>query len=78
MLGLDFNYKLFQTYDDGKQVWITTAETSEGENIPEFGNSETVYNVIDTRQSYPQEVVKKGVATIFPEKGEAASVHLSL
>lgn len=75
LLGLDFNYKLFQTYEDGKEVWITTAEN--GENAPEFGNSETVYNVIDTRQSYPQEVVKKGVATIFPEKGEAASVHLN-
>ena len=33
--------------------------------------------MIDSRQSYPQEVVKKGVATIFPEKGEAASVHLA-
>jgi len=75
LLGLDFNYKLFQRYSDGKEVWITTAE--KGETAPEFGKSETVYNVIDTRQSYPQEVVKKGVATIFPEKGEAASVHLS-
>lgn len=76
LLGLDFNYKLFDTYSDGKQVWITTSEPSDGD-APEFGHSETVYNVIDTRQSYPQEVVKKGVATIFPEKGEAASVHLS-
>src|SRR5215203_4529580 len=77
LLGLDFNYKLFQTYADGKEVWITTAEKSDAGKIPEFGNSETVYNVIDTRQSYPQEVVKKGVATIFPEKGEAASIHLN-
>ena len=77
LLGLDFNYKLFDTYADGKEVWITTAEKSVSGNIPDFGNNETVYNVIDTRQSYPQEVVKKGVATIFPEKGEAASVHLS-
>ena len=77
LLGLDFNYKLFHTYADGKEVWITTAEKSDAGNIPDFGNSETVYNVIDTRQSYPQEVVKKGVATIFPEKGEAASVHLN-
>lgn len=76
LLGLDFNYKLFQTYSDGKEVWITTAENGD-ENAPEFGHAETVYNVIDTRQSYPQEVVKKGVATIFPEKGEDASVHLS-
>lgn len=77
LLGLDFNYKLFQTYGDGKQVWVTTADASDSGAIPAFGASETVYNVIDTRQSYPQEVVKKGVATIFPEKGEAASVHLS-
>ncbi len=77
LLGLDFYYNLFHTYDDGKEVWITTAEDLQSKNVPEFGNNETVYNVIDTRQSYPQEVVKKGVALIFPEKGEAASVHLS-
>ena len=77
LLGLDFYYKKFQTYADGKQVWITTAEENNTENVPDFGDNETVYNVIDSRQSYPQEVVKKGVATIFPEKGEAASVHLS-
>lgn len=77
LLGLDFNYKLFHTYENGKDVWITTANESFGGDIPQFGHCETVYNVIDTRQSYPQEVVKKGVATIFPEKGEDASVHLS-
>lgn len=77
LLGLDFYYKKFQTYHDGKEVWITTADKSEAQTAPEFGNSETVYNVIDSRQSYPQEIVKKGVATIFPERGEAASVHLS-
>ncbi len=44
---------------------------------PSFGHGETVYNVIDSRQSYPQEVVRKGVAAVYPEKGESASVHLS-
>lgn len=77
LLGLDFNYNLFHTYSDGKEVWITTAEESQYETQPKFGHGETVYNVIDSRQSYPQEVVRKGVAAIFPEKGEAASVHLS-
>src|SRR2546423_1732642 len=42
-----------------------------------FGGGAIVYNVIDSRQSYPQEIVKKGVAAIVPEFGEAASVHLS-
>ena len=77
LLGLDFYYNLFHQYGDDKEVWITTAEDLESANVPAFGNNETVYNVIDSRQSYPQEVVKKGVATIFPEKGETASVHLS-
>lgn len=77
VLGLDFNYKLFSKYTDGKEVWVSTAENVSGENVPSFGGGDTVYNVIDTRQSYPQEVVKKGVSLIAPEKGEAASVHLS-
>ena len=78
LLGLDFYYKPFFTYVDGKVVWITTAEREEHQDkAPVFGHGETVYNVIDTRQSYPQEVVRKGVAAIFPEKGEEASVHLS-
>jgi arginyl-tRNA synthetase len=76
LLGLDFNYKLFHKYNDGQEVWITSTERSD-EIAPEFGHAETVYNVIDARQSYPQEIVKKGVAAIFPEKGEAASVHLN-
>lgn len=77
VLGLDFNYKLFQTYYDGKEVYVTTGEKTDSAAVPKFGNGETVYNVIDSRQSYPQEVVKKGVSLISPEKGERASVHLS-
>lgn len=78
LLGLDFYYKPFFEYADGKKVWITTSKAGENsENAPVFGHGETVYNVIDTRQAYPQEVVKKGVAAIFPDKGEDASVHLS-
>lgn len=88
ILGLDFNYKLFHTYADGKEVWITVGpkaaslhENLKGAGkaacVPTFGGGETIYNVIDTRQSYPQEVVKKGVAAISPERGEQASVHLA-
>ncbi|HUF03034.1 MAG TPA: arginine--tRNA ligase [Aridibacter sp.] len=78
LLGMDFRYRLFSTYENGQDVWITTSrETSAGKEVPEFGHASKVYNVIDTRQSYPQEVVKKGVALIFPEKGEDTSVHLN-
>jgi len=78
LLGLDFHYRHFSTYANGHDVWITTADGSKNDSTaPEFGHAHRVYNVIDTRQSYPQEVVKKGVALIFPEKGEEASVHLN-
>jgi len=78
ILGMDFHYRLFSEYPDGKQVWITTGdEGADDKNAPEFGHGEAVYNVIDTRQSYPQEIVRKGVAAIDPEKGEKASVHLA-
>ena len=78
ILGLDFNYKHFYEYADGKNVWVTSAEkTDSGSAVPEFGGGDKVYNVIDSRQSYPQEIVKKGVSLISPEKGEKASMHLS-
>jgi arginyl-tRNA synthetase len=80
-LGLDFNYKPFRAYDDGHATWVTTAEPN-AEAQPEvprpnFGGGAVVYNVIDSRQSYPQEIVRKGVAAVVPDLGEEASVHLS-
>ncbi|HKX82892.1 MAG TPA: arginine--tRNA ligase [Pyrinomonadaceae bacterium] len=78
ILGMDFFYKKFHQYSDGRDVWVTTADESQNEpHSFEFGHGETVYNVIDSRQSYTQDVVKKGVAAIMPDKGESASVHLS-
>ncbi|MBK7393239.1 MAG: arginine--tRNA ligase [Chloracidobacterium sp.] len=76
ILGLDFNYKHFHTYKNGQDVWITTADSNASEHPP-FGGGETIYNVIDSRQSYPQDIVRKGVAAISPERGEKASIHLS-
>jgi arginyl-tRNA synthetase len=80
-LGLDFNYKPFRSYADGHATWVTTtdgnSETQPEVPRPNFGGGAIVYNVIDSRQSYPQEIVKKGVAAIVPDFGEEASVHLS-
>jgi arginyl-tRNA synthetase len=80
-LGLDFNYKPFRKYPDNYVTWITTGEPN-AEVLPEvprpnFGGGVTVYNVIDSRQSYPQEIVQRGVAALVPELGKEASVHLS-
>jgi arginyl-tRNA synthetase len=76
-LGLDFNYRLFSTYYDGKEVWTSTPDATDNVAAPKFGSGEMIYNVIDSRQSYTQDVVRKGVSLISPEKGERASVHLS-
>jgi arginyl-tRNA synthetase len=74
-LGLDFNYKVFCNYPNGHVLWVTKTET--GTDHPEFGGGITVYNVIDSRQSYPQEIVARGVAAVVPEIGRDASVHFS-
>ena len=78
ILGLDFHYRAFHTNQDGSTVWVTSADQQEGsDEVPSFGHGSTIFNVIDSRQSYPQDIVRKGVAAIDPEKGETASVHLS-
>ena len=78
-LGLDFNYKPFRAYDDGHVAWVTTTEPN-AEILPEvprpnFGGGVKVYNVIDSRQAYPQDIVARGVAAVVPDVGADASVH---
>jgi arginyl-tRNA synthetase len=83
-LDLDFHYKPFRSYADGHITWITTSEPQPIETceptenvLPHFGEGATVYNVIDSRQSYTQDVVRRGVTAVAPEVGEEASVHLA-
>ncbi len=83
-LGLDFHYKPFRSYPDAHLTWITTDEAQpvdtcepSASELPHFGDGATVYNVIDSRQSYTQDVVRRGVAAVAPEVGTEASVHLS-
>jgi arginyl-tRNA synthetase len=78
-LGLDFNYKPFRSYADGHVAWVTATEPN-AKILPEvprpnFGGGVKVYNVIDSRQAYPQEIVARGVAAVVPEVGSEASVH---
>ncbi|MDT4895244.1 MAG: arginyl-tRNA synthetase [Acidobacteriota bacterium] len=82
-LGLDFHYKPFRSYPDGYLTWMSTSEPQPAETcepnenvLPHFGEGSTVYNVIDSRQSYTQDIVRRGVAAVAPEVGEEASVHL--
>jgi arginyl-tRNA synthetase len=75
-LDRDFRYRRERSYPDGHVVWTTTS--GEGEpGAPVFGHASAVYNVIDVGQSYPQRVVKAGVAALGHAEGAEASHHLA-
>ncbi len=75
-LDRDFRYRRQKRYDDGHVLWTTTS--GEGEDgSPPFGHAREVYNVIDVGQSYPQRVVKAGVAALGHEEAAAGSHHLA-
>jgi arginyl-tRNA synthetase len=55
LLGRDFGYRKFFRYPNGHEVWIS-AESGEAVH-PHFGDVAEIYNVIDARQSDPQNTV---------------------
>ncbi len=76
LLGKDFHYKPLRTYPSGHQVWVATGEPCELP-APSFGGGSEVYNVIDSRQSYLQDVVVAGLRALnYPEQADR-SVHFS-
>jgi len=75
LLGKDFYYRPFKTYADGRVLWITTDQpTNAGGH---FGRAARVYNVIDARQSYLQDVVVAGLRGLGYEQQAGQSVHFS-
>lgn len=76
LLGLDFHYKPLRTYPDGHRVWVATDEPCE-EPSPDFGRGSEVYNVIDSRQSYLQDVVVAGLRALGYHEQAERSVHFS-
>ena len=61
LLGRDFGYRKFYRYPNGQQVWIS-CDPAQGEpDHPHFGGVSEIYNVIDARQSDPQETVKEAI-----------------
>lgn len=74
ILGKDFHYKPLRIYGDGHVAWVATSEPYEGQ-APQFGHSTEVYNVIDSRQSYLQDVVVAGLRALgFNDQAEK-SIH---
>jgi arginyl-tRNA synthetase len=59
LLGRDFGYQRFYQYAGGHQVWISAA-SGEADH-PHFGGVSAIYNVIDSRQSDPQNNVIEAI-----------------
>lgn len=73
LLNQDFQYRPF---DNAERVWVTTSRDGRP-NHPAFGRGHTVYNVIDVRQSYLQNVVHRGVLALGYEEQAKNSIHFS-
>ncbi|MDX1979196.1 MAG: arginine--tRNA ligase [Bryobacteraceae bacterium] len=75
LLGKDFHYRVLKTYPDGHVVWVSTAIPANHE--PRFGHATQVFNVIDSRQSYLQDVVEAGLRQLGYAAQADSSVHFS-
>ncbi len=77
LLGLDFNYKLFSAVED-HSLWITTKESNpQSVKPPAFGHADKVYNVIDSRQAYLQNIVVQGLKALGFDQQADHSIHFS-
>ena len=64
LLPRDFYYQPFYRHPDGHEVWTTTSEPRENASRPAFGHAHEVFNVIDSRQAYPQQVVVEALRAL--------------
>jgi arginyl-tRNA synthetase len=71
LLGKDFYYKLWAE----QNVFITTSDPQPA--VRQFGHGESVYNVIDSRQSYLQDVVVAGLRALGYDQQADRSIHFS-
>jgi arginyl-tRNA synthetase len=76
LLGLDFHYQPLRTYPNGHEVWVATDQPCDLP-APAFGGGAEVYNVIDSRQSYLQDVVVAGLRALGYQEQADRSIHFS-
>jgi arginyl-tRNA synthetase len=76
LLGKDFYYRVFAHPDGEAPLWSTTSAPDRAETgAPTFGRASAVCNVIDTRQSYLQKLVKQALAVLGYTEQADSSVH---
>jgi arginyl-tRNA synthetase len=77
LLGKDFHYRKWPKAPAGDTVWATTSFKNDP-GAPDFGApAATVYNVIDARQAYLQQVVAAGLQRLGHPEAAEQSIHLS-
>ncbi len=77
-LGRDFFYHPFREYPDGHVVWCTASEPAPaGRPAPGFGSGQWVFNVIDARQAYTQNVVFEGIRRLGHDLEASRSIHFA-
>jgi arginyl-tRNA synthetase len=76
LLGRDFNYRVFASRPDGRPLWATTSQPTDPA-APPFGRASAVYNVIDTRQSYLQQLLKQALSAMGFTRESEQSTHFS-
>ena len=77
LLGKDFYYRVFENRE-GKPLWSTTSDpAADSADHPAFGGASWVCNVIDTRQSYLQKLVKQALAALGHHEQASHSIHYS-
>jgi len=74
LLGKNFHYRRWSNPPDSKELWATTSGPNEA-SAPHFGGANAVYNVIDARQAYLQEVVAEGLRALGHAKEAENSIH---
>ena len=78
LLGKDFHYRVFERAGIDPALWSTTSDPSVAERPPHsFGRASWVCNVIDTRQSYLQKLLKQALAVLGYEEQASHSIHYS-
>ena len=75
LAGKDFRYRPAQI-PSALDVWVTAADGGSAD-APEFGGGDEVYNVIDVRQSYLQDVVRAALEALGFVRQAQASVHFA-
>ncbi len=81
ILDKDFYYQRHAKQPSGRDCWSTTSTPNDHTNTADstvaFGHADSVYNVIDTRQSYLQQLLKKALTAIEHANEADHSVHVS-